>query len=79
MSRGLERDVQELARRFLVFETLRQDSQSQCLHFRDGFRLVGAVAEHSIEVRNLSDPPAILLEFELDLKNHKSTLARGAA
>lgn len=51
-----------------MFETLGQDAQGQRLHFGDGFGLVGAVAEHSREVGNLGNPPAILLAFELNLE-----------
>lgn len=42
-----------------MFETLGQDAQGQGLHLGDGFGLVGAIAEHSREVRNLGDPPSI--------------------
>lgn len=74
-SRRLERNVQELARCFLVFETLGQDAQGQGLHPSDSFGLVGSIAEHSREVGNLGDPPAILFAFELNLEGHIGTLA----
>lgn len=58
-----------------MFETLRQDTQGQRLHLRDSFGLVGSIAEHSREIGNLGDPPAILLAFELNLEGHIGTLA----
>ena len=74
-SRRLERNVQELAGCFLVFETLGQDAQGQRLYLSDSFGLVGGIAEHSREIGNLGDPPAILLAFELNLEGHMGTLA----
>lgn len=60
-----------------MLEPLSQYAQRQSLHLRDGFRLVGAVAEHAREVRDLGDPAAILLTFELNREDHNGTLAPG--
>ena len=49
----------------------RQDAQGECLNFRDGVGLVGAVAEYARELGNLGDPPAIVLAFELNLERHE--------
>ncbi len=58
-----------------MFETLGQDTQGQRLHLRDSFGLVGSIAEHSREIGNLGNPPAILFAFELNLEGHIGTLA----
>ena len=58
-----------------MFETLGQDTQGQRLHPSDSFGLVGAIAEHSREIGDLGDPPAILLAFKLNLEGHMGTLA----
>jgi len=76
-SRGLKGDVQELARRFLMFQTLCQHAQRERLHFRHGLRLVGAIAEHAREVRNLGDPSPVLFAFQLNFEDHMGTVALG--
>lgn len=60
-----------------MLETLGQDTQCQRLHLGDSFGLAGRIAEHSREIGNLGDPPAILLSFELNLEGHMGTLAPG--
>ena len=61
-----------------MFKSLSQYAQRESLYLSYGFRLVGTVAEHAREVRNLGDPTAILLTFELNLEGHKGTLASGS-
>ncbi len=60
-----------------MFQSFRQHSQGQGLDFGDGLGLVGAVAEHTCEIRDFGNPAAILLTFELDLESLKGTLALG--
>ena len=60
-----------------MVQPLRQYSQGDGLNLGHSFRLVGAVAEHACEVRDLSERSAILLAFELNLDDHKGTSAPG--
>jgi hypothetical protein len=74
-SRRLEGHIQELAGRLLMFEPLCQYAQRQCLDFGHRLGLVGTITEHTRKIRDLRDPAAVRLAFELDLEDHKGTLA----
>lgn len=60
-----------------MFQALGKYAQRKRLHLGDGVRLVGTVAEHARELRDLGDPAAILLSFELNREGHTGTLAPG--
>jgi hypothetical protein len=69
-SRRLESDVEELRGSFAVLETLRDDSQSQCLDDRNSFIPVPAIAEHPREPSHLGDPATVFFAFQLDREGH---------
>lgn len=76
-SRSLKGNVQEFTRRLLVFEALGQHPQGEGLDLRHCLWPICPITEHSGEVRNLGDPPAVLFTFELNLEDHNGTLAPG--
>jgi hypothetical protein len=51
-----------------MFETLGDDAEGKGLDMSDGLVPSAAVAQDAGQVRNLSDPAAIVLAFELDRK-----------
>jgi len=51
-----------------VLQSIGQDTQGQSLDADDGLVAGGAVAEHAWKVRDLADPAAIVLAFEIDAK-----------
>jgi hypothetical protein len=76
-SRRLESDVEELRGRFAVLETLRDDSKSQCLHSRNRFISIAAVAQHAWQRGHLDDPAPVFLAFQLDRESHMRNVPSG--
>lgn len=58
-----------------MFEALGQNPKSKGLHLGDGFGLVGPVAHHASEVRDLGEPAAVLLLLDFDLEGHGRNVA----
>ena len=59
-----------------MLQLLRDNTQRQRLHARDGFGAVGAVAHHTCERRHFGNPAAVSFLFQFDGKRHRRTLAR---
>lgn len=59
-----------------MVQTVGDHSQGECLHARDGFIPVSAVAHHPRQSRHLGQPAAILLPFKFDREGHPRKVAR---
>lgn len=53
-----------------MFETLGNDAERQRLHAGHGLIPVSAVAHHSRQVGDFSQPPAVTLPLEFDRERH---------
>ena len=78
-SSGLKGDVQEFGRAFAVFKAFGNHAKRQGLDARDGFIAVGPVAHHAGQARDVGEPAAIILAFNLNRKNHAGTVPSGPA
>ena len=67
---GLKCDVQELGGGLAVLQLFRDDSQRQCLHFRESLIAVLTVAQHAGQSWHLCQPAAIGFALEFDVESH---------
>lgn len=79
MSRGLEREMQQVGPFFAMLKALRNNAKREGLHFGQDLVARTAIRKNAGEIRNLSDPATVFLALHFDLQLHVLNLVPSRA